>query len=57
VSVTSDVDDELHLHAYDAIVHLHAGGIATLLVEVTIPGVFEAELHEAGYRIFELQVS
>ena len=57
VSVTSDVDDELHLHAYDAIVHLHAGGIASLLVEVTIPGVFEAELHEAGYRIFELQVS
>ena len=57
ISVTSDVDDEVHLHAYDMTVHLHAGSTTTLLVEGTIPGVFEAELHGAGYRVFELQVS
>ena len=57
VAVTSDVDDEIHLHAYDMTVHLHAGRTTTLLVEGTIPGVFEAELHRAGYRVFELQVS
>jgi hypothetical protein len=38
-------------------VHLHAGSTTTLLVEGTIPGVFEAELHGAGYLVFELQVS
>lgn len=57
IVVTSDVDDEVHLHAYDMTVDVEAGGEATLRVEATIPGVFEAELHDAGFRIFELQVS
>ena len=57
IVVTSDVDDEVHLHAYDMTVDVEAGGEATFRVEATIPGVFEAELHDAGFRIFELQVS
>ena len=57
VVVTSDADDEVHLHAYDVTVEVEAGGQGTLRVEATIPGVFEAELHDAGFRIFELQVS
>jgi len=57
IVVTSDVDDEVHLHAYDMTVDVEAGGEAAFRVEATIPGVFEAELHDAGFRIFELQVS
>jgi len=30
---------------------------AVIKVDATIPGIFEAELHSAGFRIFELQVS
>ena len=57
VVVTSDVDEEVHLHAYDESVSVAAGGRAVLRVEAVIPGVFEAELHGSGLRVFELQVS
>jgi len=57
VVVSSDVDEEVHLHTYDVSVTVAAGGRATLLVEATIPGVFEAELHGSGLKVFELQVS
>ena len=57
VTVTTDVVDNVHLHVYDLKVPVHGGMPAVLLVEVDIPGVFEAELHEAGFKIFELAVS
>ncbi|MBT3246347.1 MAG: hypothetical protein HN979_06475 [Actinobacteria bacterium] len=57
ITVRSDVADSVHLHVYDLKVPLHEGMPAVLLVEVDIPGVFEAELHEAGFKLFELAVS
>ena len=57
VTVTSDVDDEVHLHVYNLVVTVDAGVPAVLDLEATVPGVFEAELHHAGFRVFELQVS
>ena len=57
ITVTSDVDDEVHLHVYNLVVTVHAGTPAVLDLEATVPGVFEAELHHAGFRVFELQVS
>ena len=57
VAVASDVEEEVHLHAYDVTVTVPAGGRGVLRVEATIPGVFEAELHGSGLRVFELQVS
>ena len=57
VTVTSDVDDEVHLHVYNLVVTVDAGAPAVLDLEATVPGVFEAELHHAGFRVFELQVS
>ena len=57
VIVTSDVDDEVHLHVYNLVVTVDAGVPAVLDFEATVPGVFEAELHHAGFRVFELQVS
>jgi len=56
-NVTSEADDELHLHAYDMTTDLRAGITETLRFYATIPGVFEAELHRAGFVIFELTVS
>jgi hypothetical protein len=57
VTVRSDVADDVHLHVYDLKVAVHERMPAVLLVEVDIPGVFEAELHTAGFKIFELAVS
>ncbi len=57
VTVTSDVGDEVHLHVYGLVVTVGASTPAVLDLEATVPGVFEAELHHAGFRVFELQVS
>ena len=57
VTVTSDVDDEVHLHVYNLVVTVDVGVSALLDLEATVPGIFEAELHHAGFRVFELQVS
>ena len=57
ITVTSDISDEVHLHVYDLTVLVGPGEPAVLNIEATIPGVFEAELHDAGFRVFELEVS
>ena len=57
VTVYSDQKDEVHLHVYDNMANVGPGTPAIINVEATIPGIFEAELHSAGFRIFELQVS
>ena len=57
VTVRSDVTDDVHLHVYDLSVAVLAGMPAVMRVEADIPGIFEAELHEAGFKVFELEVS
>ena len=57
ITVYSDRNDEVHLHVYDNMVDVGPGIPAVIKVDATIPGIFEAELHSAGFRIFELQVS
>jgi hypothetical protein len=54
--VTSDAADELHVHGYDRTVELVPGRPAELSFDATVPGVFEAELHEAGTVLLTLQV-
>jgi hypothetical protein len=54
--ITSDVADEVHLHGYDLAAELSPGQPAELAFDATIPGVFEAELHEAGTQLLSLQV-
>ncbi len=56
VTVTSDIADEFHLHGYDRELELAAGRPGTLRLVASVPGVFEAELHHSGARLFELQV-
>ncbi len=57
VTVRSDAADYVHLHVYDVSMAVHPGVPAILLVVAAIPGVFEAEMHGSGLRVFELQVS
>ncbi len=56
VFVTSDVDDELHVHGVDETVDLVAGETTTLDVTVDEPGVFDVETHEGGLLLFQLVV-
>ncbi|TDD86728.1 hypothetical protein E1298_17150 [Actinomadura rubrisoli] len=56
ITITSDAADEFHLHGYDRELELAPGKPATLQLTADIPGVFEAELHHSGARVFELQV-
>lgn len=55
--VTSDEADQVHLHGYDLTLDLEAGTPAVLTFDATIPGVFEAELHDAAIPLVELEVS
>ncbi len=57
VTITSDVSDQLHLHVYDAMADVGPGVEVDLVVRADVPGVFEAELHRSGLRVFELEVS
>ena len=57
VPVRSDAADYVHLHVYDVSMAVHPGVPAILRMVAAIPGVFEAEMHGSGLRVFELQVS
>ena len=55
--VTSDVDDEVHVHTYDVVAPVAPGAPAELEVEATIPGRHEVELEERGRQLVILEVS
>lgn len=54
--ITSDVDDEVHVHGYDAETALEAGRPSTLELVADQTGVFEVETHEGGLELVQLQV-
>ena len=54
--VTSDVADEIHLHGYDIMRDVEAGGTVRLPFTATIPGRFEAELESRGVQIADISV-
>lgn len=57
VEVTSDSNDELHVHAYDKRVEVSAGQVAVLEFVADIPGTFEVELENSKLHLFDLRVS
>lgn len=57
IMVTSDVDDEVHVHGYDQSVELHAGHAEQLQLTANIPGEFDVELEQKHLQLFTLQVS
>ncbi len=54
--VTSDHDDELHAHGFDAEATLKAGVPTTLRLTATEPGVYEVETHEPALTLLSIAV-
>ena len=55
--VTSDVADEIHVHGYDLLEEVPAGGTASFDFPAEIEGIFEVELEGRGVQIAELRVN
>jgi len=55
--VDSDVSDEVHMHGYDIMKDVGAGGSVSFDFPATIEGVFEAELENRKEQIIELTVN
>jgi hypothetical protein len=55
-SVTSDVADEVHVHAYDIMKDVEPGTPVRFDFPATITGITEVELEGAGMQIAELRV-
>jgi FlaG/FlaF family flagellin (archaellin) len=55
--VDSDVSDEIHMHGYDIMKDVKAGGSVSFDFPATIEGVFEAELEGRKEQILELTVN
>lgn len=54
--VKSAVADEIHVHGYDLMEDVEAGGTVSFDFPAEIEGVFEAELEGRGEQIVELKV-
>jgi hypothetical protein len=55
-SVSSDVSDEIHVHGYDLMKDVAAGGKVTFSFPAKIDGVFEIELEKRAVQIASLEV-
>jgi heme/copper-type cytochrome/quinol oxidase subunit 2 len=56
IMVTSDVDDEVHVHGYDIEREASAGQPVSIEFTADQTGVFEVETHESGLLLLQLQV-
>ena len=57
LKVTSDISEEVHVHAYDILRSVSAGHPAHFAFTASIPGVFEVELERSGRLLVRLEVS
>jgi hypothetical protein len=55
--VTSDVADEVHVHGYDLMQDVKAGGTVSFDFPAEIEGIFEAELEDRKEQIAEITVN
>lgn len=55
--VSSDVADEVHVHGYDLMKDVAAGGTVAFSFPADIEGIFEVELEERVEQIAELRVN
>ncbi len=55
--VQSEVADEIHMHGYNIMKDVKAGGSVTFSFPATMEGVFEAELEGREEQILELTVN
>ncbi|MFG3558854.1 hypothetical protein ACGGAQ_31215 [Micromonospora sp. NPDC047557] len=56
ITVTSDADDELHVHGYDLGARLPAGTPGSVEFRAEKTGLFEVETHETELVLFQLVV-
>jgi hypothetical protein len=56
LEVTSDTDDEVHVHGYDVMAAVSPSKPAKLGFVADLPGAWEVELENAGMLLFELRV-
>jgi heme/copper-type cytochrome/quinol oxidase subunit 2 len=56
ILVSSDVDDEVHVHGYDIEREVSAGQSTTIVFTANQTGVFEVETHESNLLLLQLQV-
>jgi plastocyanin len=57
ITVTSDIDDQLHVHGYDKEVELKPGKPGSVTFTADTKGTFEIETHESGKLLAKLVVS
>jgi hypothetical protein len=55
--VRSNVADEIHIHGYDVLEKIPAGGSATVSFPADLEGIYEVELHGSGELIAELRIN
>ncbi len=55
--VTSDVSDEIHVHGYDLMKDVKAGGSVRFDFPASLDGIFEVELEGRKEQIAELRVN
>ncbi len=55
--VDSDVSDEVHVHGYDIMKDVEAGGSVSFDFKANIEGIFEAELENRKEQIIQLTVN
>jgi hypothetical protein len=55
--VDSDVTDEVHVHGYNIMKDVKAGGSVSFDFPASLEGVFEAELENRGEQIIQLTVN
>lgn len=56
LTVTSDVDDEVHVHGFEIEEPLEAGRPATIELVAGEKGLFEVETHDSGLTLLQLEV-
>jgi FtsP/CotA-like multicopper oxidase with cupredoxin domain len=57
VTITSDVDESIHVHGYDQTAEASAGKPGAVTFTADVKGVFEIETHESAQLVAKLIVS
>jgi hypothetical protein len=57
IVVFSSIHDELHVHGYNLFFDLAAGQATEVAFAADIPGIFEAELEDNHFLLFEVEVT
>ena len=56
LQITSDVDDEVHVHGFEVEKPLDAGRATTIELTADEAGLFEVETHETELQLLQLEV-